>query len=274
MKKNLSAKKSLGQNFLKSKKALKQMIEEGNISENDLVIEIGPGKGALTRPLLETGAKVIAFELDERMIDFLNEEFSDYIKNKKLEIIHKDILDIDMDTFFAEKEAYKIVANIPYYITNAILRKFLETKYQPSDMVLLVQKEVAERIIARDGKQSILSLSVALFGEAKYIAKVDRKYFSPSPKVHSAIIHIKNISHNKLKSEKKERLFFELIRAGFAHKRKKTIRNLEKIAAKEIWKDIFSTLLIDENTRAEELNIEMWLKILDLYLKKTNIKYR
>lgn len=272
MNKNLSAKKSLGQNFLKSKKTLKQMIAAADVNNKDLVIEIGPGKGILTKALLETGARVIAFELDERMIDFLNEELSDYIKIGQLKIIHKDILDINLLNFFDKNANYKLIANIPYYITNAIIRKFLETKYQPTDMVLLVQKEVAERIVARDGKQSLLALAVAVYGDAKYIAKVDRKYFSPSPKVHSAIIAIHNISTKKIGNEKRQKLFFEIIRAGFAHKRKKTIRNLEKIADKNIWEDIFRELAIDENTRAEQLNRDMWIKILDKYFEKGIVK--
>ncbi len=244
------------------------MIEAGNVSAADVVVEIGPGKGALTRPLLETGAKVIAFELDERMIELLKEEFSEYIQSGKLELIHQDVLQIDMDTFFADKRPYKLIANIPYYITNAIIRKFLESKYQPSDIVLLVQKEVAERIVVRDGKESLLSLSVAVFGKAKYIAKVDRKYFSPSPKVHSAIIHIKNISRETFREKQDEQILFELLHHAFAHKRKKTIRNLEKMESREFWKNIFTTLRLSENIRSEEIPVETWLQILDLYKKR------
>ncbi len=281
MKINLSAKKSLGQNFLKSKKALNQMIDAAHISKDDFVIEIGPGKGALTRPLLETGAHVVAFELDKRMIDYLNNELSEYIKSGQLMLIHQDVLDINFIEFFKKNNLfninieqgknfpkYKLIANIPYYITNAILRKFLETTYQPTDMVVLVQKEVAERIVVRDGKQSLLSLSVAVYGDARYIAKVDKKYFSPSPKIHSAIIAIHNISDTKIGNQKRQKLFFEIIRAGFAHKRKKTIRNLEKIAHKSIWTDIFTELEIDQNIRAERLCLGKWLEILDKYIEK------
>lgn len=264
----LPAKKSLGQNFLKSKKAIAQIVAAPNTQSGDLIVEIGPGKGALTLPLLETGARVIAFELDKRMIDYLNDELSEYIKSGQLELIHQDVLDIDMAGFFGKFDSYKLIANIPYYITNAIIRKFLETKYQPTDMCLLVQKEVAERIVVRDRKQSLLSLAIDVYGDAKYISKVDRKYFSPSPKVHSAIIHIGNISTKKIGDEKRQKLFFEIIRAGFAHKRKKTIRNLEKIADKKIWNEIFSKLEIDENIRAERLDLDIWINILNAYLEK------
>lgn len=266
MERPLYAKKSLGQNFLKSRKAIHQMIDAAGTKSNDLIIEIGPGKGALTKPILETGARVIAFELDERMIDYLNTELSNYVQSGQLLIIHRDVLDIDMDEFFGKKGNYKVIANIPYYITNAIIRKFLETQYQPTDMSLLMQREVAERIVVRDGKESILSLSVSVFGEARYIGKVDRKYFSPSPKVHSAIVHIGDISHERLALNNQD-LFFEIIKTAFSQKRKKCIKNLEKIADKKIWQDIFSELEIDDNTRAEQINIDTWLQILDIYIK-------
>ncbi len=262
----LYAKKSLGQNFLKSKRAIHQMITAAGTKSDDVIVEIGPGKGALTKPILETGARVIAFELDERMIDYLKTELSEYVESGQLDIIHQDVLNIDMDNFFGTLGDYKVIANIPYYITNAIIRKFLETQCQPTDMSLLMQREVAERIVVRDGKESILSLSVSAFGDARYIGKVDRKYFSPSPKVHSAILHIANISHEKIPIEKQE-LFFEIIKTAFSQKRKKCIKNLEKIADKKIWQEIFSNLDIDENTRAEQININMWLQILDKYIK-------
>ncbi len=247
------------------------MIQAATITPSDTIVEIGPGKGALTRLLLETGARVIAFELDERMIDYLHDELSEYIQRGQLKLIHQDVLDSDM-AFFADIYPYKLVANIPYYITNAIIRKFLETEYHPQDMVLLVQKEVAERIVCRDGKESLLSLSVSAFGNARYVAKVDRKYFSPSPKVHSAIIHVADISLNKIGNIERREMFFKLIHSAFTHKRKKTIRNLESLAHSSLWKEIFNALSLDENIRAEDISFPLWLKILDLFLKIGNIK--
>ena len=143
MKNNLSAKKSLGQNFLKSKKALKKIVEVVHLSKDDIVIEIGPGKGALTEEILKSGAKLIAFELDERMIEFLEEKFSSFIKKGQFQIIHKDVLDIDMDDFFGNLGKYKLVANIPYYITSPILRHFLyNIENKPEKMLILMQKDV------------------------------------------------------------------------------------------------------------------------------------
>ena len=176
------AKKSLGQNFLKSQPALNKMCEEGEVNEKDIILEIGPGKGALTEKLLEKSLQVIAIEKDYDLIAILEEKFQEEIKNKKLILLNEDILDFDPISYFKNKN-YKIIANIPYNITGAIFKKFLSSIKQPEKMVLLVQKEVAERIVARDGKESILSLSVKAYGVARYVMKVSKRFFSPSPKV-------------------------------------------------------------------------------------------
>ena len=262
----LHAKKSLGQNFLKSKKAIRSMIESSGLSPKDIVVEIGPGKGALTKPLLETGATVIAFELDERMIDYLNEIFADYITSKKLVLVHQDVLEADIFEY-TQGQSYKLVANIPYYITNLILRTFLSNEHQPSLMCLLVQKEVAERIVTRDGKESILSLSVKLFGTPKYIMKVGRHYFSPSPRVDSAVILIEDINRNVSKDLKFEDTFFEVVKIAFGQKRKKAIKNLQKLAEKKVWEQIFTECQIDNNARAEDIPFELWIQIVDKYKK-------
>ncbi|MGB0925149.1 MAG: rRNA adenine N-6-methyltransferase family protein, partial [Minisyncoccia bacterium] len=136
----------------------------------------------------------------------------------------------------------------------------------PTDMSLLMQREVAERIVVRDGKQSLLSLSVTVFGEPKYIAKVDRKYFSPSPKVHSAIIAIHNISQGKL-SRQQQQLFFDILHAGFAHKRKQLLKNLQSLDSKEIWQNIFEQLGISLTIRAEEIDVLKWITIVQYYEK-------
>ena len=170
-------KKSLGQNFLKSQKALEDIISAGRISKKDCVIEIGPGKGALTTHLIKTGAKVIAIEKDDRLISELNEKFP------TVKIIHDDILKFDLNSIpkLISTSTYKLIANIPYYITGEIIEKYLSSKYQPSTMVLMVQKEVADRIVAKDGKESILSIAVKVYGKPKYISIVKKKYFSPEP---------------------------------------------------------------------------------------------
>lgn len=266
-KRDLTAKKSLGQNFLKSKPALAAMVKSANVTSYDVIVEIGPGKGALTKDLLETGARVIAYELDSRMVDYLSEIFADHLASGQLSIVHKDILELDIEHELGKYKQYKVIANIPYYITNAIMRKFLSSNHQPTDMVLLVQKEVAERIVVRDGKQSLLSLSVSLYGTPEYIMKVHKKYFSPSPKIDSAIVHIGDISRTHLKSESDEKLFFDILHAGFGQKRKMLLNNLGRMSDKEIWRDIFSKLELSEKIRAEDVDIQTWLEIMRFYKK-------
>jgi 16S rRNA (adenine1518-N6/adenine1519-N6)-dimethyltransferase len=270
----IPAKKSLGQNFLKSKEALRALIEAGDVTANDIILEVGPGKGVLTRELIEKAKKVIAVEKDARLIEFLHTEFKDAVASGKLEIIEKDILEYDPESLKKEGEQYKIIANIPYYITGTFLQKFLESSFQPSRMVIMLQKEVADRIVARDiqgrasGKESILSMSVKAYGTPKYIMTVKAKYFSPAPNVDSAIILINNISkdffthHDQGQGIFSEEQFFTIIKTGFAHKRKMLIGNLSEIYPREKLSEIFSKNSINEKARAEDLSLADWKKII------------
>lgn len=256
------AKKSLGQNFLKSPKFLGDIVEAARLQAGDLVLEVGPGKGTLTEKLLEKAGKVVAVEKDDRLIDFLREKFSAEITAGKLEIIHADILELNPSDYSLPITHYKIVANLPYYITGQFIRKFLSTDHQPSSMTLLLQKEVAERIVARDSKESLLSLSVKAYSEPKYIEKVPARYFSPAPKVDSAILNIENISRNFFASGSiSETDFFEILHAGFAHKRKRVAANLKSLCSTEKIDTIFAELKIDKNARAEDLSLGQWKEI-------------
>jgi len=268
------AKKSLGQNFLKSETALRKIVEAGEIKKSDVILEIGPGKGALTKKLLEKSENVIAVEKDHELFEFLKEKFAKEISEKKLILINDDILKFsiseELQKFFSgprfsgslsrpdhsknlEALRYKIIANIPYNITGAILKKFLTAKKQPEGMILMVQHEVAKRIMARDSKESILSISVKAYGEPKMIMKVDKRYFSPSPKVDSAVIAIKNISRETfIKNKINEERFWEIVKAGFAHKRKKLSNNLSKICQSKALADF-------ANKRAENLSLTDWV---------------
>jgi 16S rRNA (adenine1518-N6/adenine1519-N6)-dimethyltransferase len=274
------AKKSFGQHFLKSKTALDKMIETSHLNKDDIVLEIGPGKGVLTKRLLEKSKKVIAIEKDLELFNFLKEKFSFEIKNKKLFLIAGDILDFEI--FKLKIKKYKIISNIPYNITGAILKKFLSAKNQPNLMTLLVQKEVAQRIVAKKNqnlnkiKESLLSLSVKAYGQPFYLMKVEKRFFSPAPKVDSAIIKIENISKKNFKSKREENLFFQIIKAGFSHKRKVVIKNLENNLSqlknknqktKESWLEIFKKLKINPQIRAENLSFELWQKITRFFLK-------
>lgn len=288
----MKAKKSLGQNFLKSVLALNKIVEAGKISKDDIVLEIGPGKGALTSKLLATGCQLIAVEKDKNLCEVLKDKFKKEVSSGQLKLVNKDILDFNIESYKLKDISYKIIANIPYNITGAILKKFLQgnlsiplkARNQPSLMVLMVQNEVAKRIVARDGKESILSISVKAYGEPKIIMKVSARYFSPAPKVDSAIIAIKNISRKLFQETSKlvdlagrqvldEEKFWEIVRAGFAHKRKKLSSNLKKydpllispLAGGE------KTTLVKTlgNKRAEELTLKDWITLVKMIQYKT-----
>jgi 16S rRNA (adenine1518-N6/adenine1519-N6)-dimethyltransferase len=246
----MRAKKSLGQNFLRSKSALRAIVDAADLSVKDFVLEVGPGKGALTELLLEKTGKVLAIEMDTELIPILQEKFPD------LELVQGDILDLNEEGL----PPYKLVANIPYYITGEILEKFLSSSNQPSQMVLLMQKEVVDRIMERDGKGSILSKSIQVYGEPKYITKVPARAFSPAPKVDSAVLSVQNIS-KKAFDEISEEQFFKVLKTGFAHKRKKLIKNLEKLTEKENLVTIFQKLSINPDTRPEKLSTEEWISL-------------
>jgi len=251
------AKKSLGQNFLKSELALRKIVEAGEIKKGDIILEIGPGRGALTKQLLGSSGQVLVIEKDRELIEFLREKFKKEIEEKKLILVEGDILEFNTRNYNLETRTYKIIANIPYNITGAILKKFLTAENQPERMILMVQHEVAKRIVASDQKESILSISVKAYGEPKMIMRVDKRYFSPAPKVDSAIIAIKNISRQIFsKNNINEQKFWEIVKAGFAHKRKKLSSNLK--ALKYIGNSYVETL---KNKRAEDLTLSDWISL-------------
>ncbi len=248
----MRAKKSLGQNFLKSKAIVFDILNAANIKSNDIVLEIGPGKGTLTEELLKKAKLVIAIEKDDALIKYLADKFSIEIETGKLVLIHKDILDVNLSHLKLQSNSYKLVANIPYYITGQIFRLFLESNIPPSKIVLMTQKEVADRIVAKDGKESILSISVKIYGNPKLVKKVPARYFSPKPKVDSAILLIDKVS-TPFKNSAEEKHFFKIIKTGFAHKRKLLKSNLECKT------DIFNKCNINDSVRAENLNKNDWM---------------
>lgn len=254
----MKTKKSLGQHFLNSPQIIADIVGAGNVEKSDTVVEIGPGEGVLTEKLLETGANIIAIEKDDRLIPVLQQKFTRDISTKKLNLIHADVLDVGIPHITNSK--YKLVANIPYYITGQIIRMFLECDNQPTSMTLLIQKEVADRIVAKDEKESLLSLSVKIYGDPKLVRFVGRGAFTPQPNVDSAVINIENISKYKLDGVA-EKLFFKIIHAGFAHKRKQLLQNLSNIYDKNHILNIFKKCNINEKTRAEDLKIPDWILI-------------
>lgn len=230
-------KKSLGQHFLHNRHYLNMVADAAHIKKGEMVVEVGPGDGALTAVLLEQGATVVALEKDSRLIALLQEKFA----GKKFTVVEGDALEYE-----PAFKTYKVVGNVPYYITGALFKKFLTAKRQPSTLVFLVQKEVGERI-ARSKKESILSLSVKAYGNPLYIKTVPRGAFVPAPKVDSAIVAVEGVSRKHFASAAHEERFFELVRKGFSSKRKKLKNNLGAQAGEL------------GNERAEDLTLDQWL---------------
>jgi len=260
----MRAKKSLGQNFLNSQTIAKDIAREGVATQERPVLEIGPGKGVLTKELLTVTGKVFAVEKDVRMVALLQEKFAKEIAEEKLILINEDILDFNPQEHGLVEGKYSLIANIPYYITGEILRKFLSGDNQPAKMVLMLQKEVAERIVARparaggDGKESILSLSVKAYGTPRIIKKVPARYFTPAPKVDSAVLVVEGISKNYFATPQEESRFFKVIKTGFAHKRKLLIRNLESIYTRGQLEQAFTECNLCKEIRAEKIPLEQW----------------
>lgn len=270
----MRAKKSLGQHFLKSPGAIEKIVQAGELKTGEKVLEIGPGTGALTRRLLATGVRVVAVEKDNELYLELAEKYQKETEKETLTLIHEDILDLKPEEIGLKKGAYKLIANIPYNLTGLLVRKFLETDNQPSRIVFLLQKEVARRIVSRDKqdrhKENLLSIAVKSYGKPKYVGGVPAGSFSPAPKVDSAIVAIENISKEffaRLANEtglslpESEKHFFELVRAGFKAKRKKLLSNISDLFDKTDVSKVFQEINLEENIRAEDVDINTWYKL-------------
>lgn len=250
----MKAKQELGQNFLMHAQTAERIVAAAGVGEGDLVLEIGPGTGLLTRALLAKARKVVAVETDAELIPVLESTFAKEITQGKLELLHADIRSFDPASL---GEPYLLVANIPYYITGEIIRQFLTARAKPRSLTLLVQKEVAIRI-ARSKKESILSLSVKAYGEPSYRFTVPRGAFRPAPNVDSAVLTVSGIRDDVFASRVEEARFFEVLKAGFAHKRKLLARNLEAVASPEQVKKAFLEAALPEKARAEDVPLSSW----------------
>ncbi|MCA9363305.1 ribosomal RNA small subunit methyltransferase A [Candidatus Kaiserbacteria bacterium] len=259
MSEKFEQKKSLGQNFLNSDYIPKKMCEAANLQAGETVLEIGPGTGALTKELLARGAKVVAIEADARAISTLEETFQNEIAQQQLSLHHHDAREIYPSEFNLTPLQYKVVANIPYYLSGLLFRSLLDTDCQPNTLVFLVQKEVGERI-ARDQKESLLSMSVKVFGTPHYITTVKKGHFSPPPKVDSAIIAVNNISQDNFKLVTPNH-FFHLLHLGFGQKRKQLVGNLSREFNRLDLEHLFSELNIEQKARAEDLTLKNWLDL-------------
>ena len=257
----LRAEKSLGQNFLQDPFALDSIAAAAGIKSTDTVLEIGPGLGSLTRYLAAAASQVVAVELDRKMILALQTVIAPY---SNVRVLQGDILELSPQDLITEKE-YLVVANIPYYITSAVIRHLLESDPKPRRIVLTVQKEVAERICAKPGAMSLLSLSVQVYGKPHVAARIPAEAFFPAPKVDSAVLSIEIYPSPLIEAELLGS-FFKLIKAGFSQKRK-TLRNslsaglhISPIAAEEMLRKVN----IDPQRRAETLSIAEWQTLCEI----------
>lgn len=270
---NLKNNKSLGQHWLRDREILDAIAFSAEIEDGDFVLEIGPGLGTLTSSLLKfTGknGRVLSVEFDENLAKKLPAQFP----GKNLEIINADFLDFDLSKL---PKNYKVAANVPYYITSKIVEKLLTSENKPSIAALLVQKEVAERMAAKAGELSILAIASQIYAEVSLDILVPRDFFTPPPKVDSQVVVLKSREHNlieifnsKNNCEVSEREFFRIIKAGFAAKRKKIAKSLSANLAisKEQTAEILEKCEISPDLRAQDLNIEEWLKISKVFFNK------
>ena len=251
--------KRLGQNFLVNRGIIEKIIAASALTSGDTVLEIGPGHGALTFALAQKAGNVIAVEKDTQLAELLRAKLSEQnIGN--VEIIEEDILAFLSTASSLLPPRYFVVANIPYYLTSALIRQLLELEHPPERIILTIQKEVALRIVARDGKESILSLAVKFYADAKILFYVSRGSFSPAPNVDSAVIEI---VPKKEKRTVTPEVFFTVMKAGFSAPRKKLLGNLAQGLSLEKEKIVpfFSRLAIDTNTRPEQLTLEQWIAL-------------
>ena len=262
----ITANKNLGQNFLIDESVIIDACDSANINKEDLVIEIGPGLGTLTKYILERAGKVICVELDDRMIDILKERFFLY---ENFEIINEDILKVDLHKLIKEEKNeniknVKIVANLPYYITTPIIMKLLEERLDLQSITVMVQKEVAERLIAVPGEKftGAITYSVYYYADSENVRIVDKSSFIPEPSVESEVINLK-IRENPPVNVNNEELFFKLIKIAFMQRRKTLVNSLSNSGFIEKNKiiEILKQLNINENIRAEKLSIQDFANI-------------
>lgn len=269
--------RSKGQNFLINEDVYDKIIESADLNENDIVLEVGPGLGFLTAELSQKVKRVIAVELDDKLAEILQTGLKSQ-KIQNIKVLNENVLDFDFYALPLTEGAclsgrqvgggrigdlikYKIVANLPYNITSVFLRKFLEAEHKPELMVLMLQKEVAERIVAQPGEMSLLAVSVQFYADPKIIRYVPKEDFYPQPEVDSAIIKLK-VKSEKLKVNEKD--FFRLVKFGFSSKRKMLKNNLAggyHITQKEA-ENIIKNAGFNPKIRAQELSVSDWKKLL------------
>lgn len=255
-------KKSLGQNFLHDPNAVLRIVESAELPYDATVIEVGPGTGIMTQVLAEASRRVIAVETDERLLPILDAQIGDY---ENVEIVHADFLKVDLDELVGD-EPYYVVANLPYYITSAIIRKLLDHSNRPQRLILTVQREVAERIMEAPGNMSVLSVSVQFYGKPELITRLNPAVFWPRPDVESAVIRV-DVYDEPVVGVRDTQNFFTVVRAGFSHKRKQLKNSLGN--GLQLKTAVAGQLLeradIDPKRRAETVTLDEWGKLTRAY---------
>jgi 16S rRNA (adenine1518-N6/adenine1519-N6)-dimethyltransferase len=256
----LYPRKRLGQNFLTDPVALERIVAAADLAPSDLVVEVGAGVGTLTGPLAERAARVLALELDDQLVDILRERFS---ASPNIEIVQGDVLRVSLSDLV--DRSYKVVGNLPYYITSAVLRRFLSGTPRPQLMVVTVQREVAERAVAEPGKMSLLAVSVQFYGHPRIVARIPAGAFYPVPKVDSAVMRIDIGEHPvvRLGEGIEEAELFRVVRAGFSQKRKKLRNSLSaglRLAPAEA-EQALEEAGVDPGRRAETLSLQEWARV-------------
>lgn len=256
-------KKKFGQNFLTDQgEVLAKIMEVSGVEADDAVLEIGPGEGALTELLLETSRKVTCIEIDTDLEKILRRK---YEAHPKFNLVMSDVLEVDFDEKIGEK--VKVVANIPYYITSPIINKLIENRRYVDEIYIMVQKEVAERICAKSGRErSTLTLAVEYFGDAEYLFTIPKEAFTPVPKVDSAFMSIKIRKNNPYIENVSEKIFFKYVKAAFFNKRKNLANNMTSLGlAKDIAKSKLEEAGIAPTRRAETLSIDEFMDLIEVF---------
>lgn len=256
----IQANKTLGQHFLANKGIIEKIILAAELTEEDTVLEIGPGLGALTFELSKRVKKIIAVEKDKKLAEALKEKLAEQ-KIDNVEIITGDILEFLSTRYSLLSTRYSVVANIPYYLTSHLIRLLLELENKPENIILMIQKEVAQRICATDKKESLLSISVKFYAEPKILFYVSKGSFLPPPKIDSAVIEITpKKSPPSIEPDK----FFATVKAGFSAPKKLLISNLAKKLQMErsMLENVFTKLGIDYKIRAEKLSLDQWFNLI------------
>ena len=257
------AKKSLGQNFLVSRRILGRIIQAAELSPKDVVLEVGPGRGVLTRELAARAGQVVAVEIDDSLVADLEDEFS---HSPHVEIIRGDIRKIAVESLVSAETPYKLVANLPYYAASPIVRRFLETAHKPQVMVVTLQREVAQNMAAAPGDMRLLSVLIQLYGRPKIVSYVPARAFRPAPKVTSAILRISVYPEPALSLDSKD-LFVRLVKAGFSSPRKQVhncLRQGLSISAEAV-EAMLSQADIDPKRRAQTLSLPEWGRLYDSF---------